>query len=87
MTYALIVAQYPTSNPTITEDLQWQTFVAASANLLKKTKSAEVLAQNVWLLDLQSDMPTFSLLIEQAVTDGFPCRTLFLDHKPIFCLS
>ena len=87
MTYALVAVQYPTQNPSMTEDDNWLKFLNASENGLKKAQSSEILAQNLWLLNLETDMPVLSLLVAQAERHGFPCRTLFLDQKPVFCLS
>ena len=87
MTYALVAVQDPRPNDDRDADGRWLTFLGASANTLSKAKASEILAQNLWLLDLDSDMPILSLLIAQAERGGFPCRTLFFEQKPSFCLS
>jgi hypothetical protein len=87
MTYALVAVQDPEPNQDRDADQRWMTFLGASASTLKKAKASEILAQNLWLLDLNSDMQILSLLISQAERHGFPCRTLFFEQKPLFCLS
>ena len=87
MTYALVAVEDPIPNDDRDTDSRWLTFLGASRSTLEKAKASEILAQNLWLLDLQSDMQILSLLISQAERYKFPCRTLFFDHKPSFCLS
>jgi hypothetical protein len=87
MTFALVAVQDPEQDAAHEANQRWMSFLAASANTLKKAKASETLAQNLWLLDLNSDMHILSLLVDQSARHNFPCRTLFFDQKPLFCVS
>lgn len=87
MPYALIAVEDPPPNKDHDADARWLRFLHASASTLEKARASEILAQNLWLLDLQSDMQILSSLISQAERHQFPCRTLFFDEKPILCKS
>ena len=82
--YAIVILSEPatlrTSNDPEAE--KWEALESSIRRILRQSACTQAFGRYVFLIPLESDLPTFAAIVDNCVNQGFPHKVLLLEHTP-----
>jgi hypothetical protein len=80
--YALLIAQPHKEDKWFYVSDSWKNFLTNLQQNIPPAGKTERIAENVWLIHLESELPVLSTLIDTLRSYTIPIRLLFLEDAP-----
>jgi hypothetical protein len=80
--FALLIAEPHTNNRAFLASEAWGNFVMNLPRTIPPTERTERIAENVWLISLESELTVLSKLIDMLRNFSIPIRVLFFEDAP-----
>ena len=80
--FALVIAESEKDSFGIEDRETWHNFVLNIPQKLRQSKNIEAIHDNVWLINLENELPALSALIQKTAERKIHIRLLFLAEAP-----
>lgn len=79
---AIVVAAKPRTMDLYADGMNWQQFVCATQEIQKNHKGYQRFHENVWQIEMETELTLLSDLLHWGKQHKIPMRVLFLDEAP-----